>query len=406
VILHVVLEHDEAIRSGDGNEIVTLELKEKFNPKHYLNYLQLIESKEWVQCEKRIKSVDKITIDSWLERLLVERLERKTENILQSLRTNNNNWEETFYHQLAKNFGFRINALPFEMLAKNLPLTYLAKHKNNLNQIESLLFGQAGLLEKKYKEDYPNELKKEYDFLKKKFLLRPLDGSQWKFLRLRPSNFPTIRIAQFAQLIHKSSHLFSRILETEKIYDLKSLFEVSVSDYWLTHYVFDKASSRRGKHLGESAMLIIFINAVVPFLFAYGRQRLSEIHEVRALSFLEKLSAEKNSIISHWELLGIFSKNAAHTQALLQLKSEYCSEKKCLNCAVGNKIIGSIEKRAFGVCEWLGTKLRMRSSNIRLFFIYTSFLAVGSPFIIYLILAFWLKMKNYVFSKRTSVWDL
>jgi hypothetical protein len=269
-------------------------------------------------------------------------LERKTENILQSLRLNKNSWEETFYHQLARNFGFQLNSLPFEMLAKSLPLSYLGKHKNNLLQVEALLYGQAGLLNKKYRDEYADQLHQEYDFLKKKFSLKPLDGSQWKFLRLRPSNFPTIRIAQFAQLIHRSSHLFSRILEPEKLAELKKHFEVSVSDYWLTHYVFDKLSPKRPKHFGDTAVLIILINTVVPFLFAYGKQRQSEVHEERALNFIQKLPAEKNSIISHWNELGISSNDAGRTQALLQLKNEYCLEKKCLNCTIGNKIVSSI----------------------------------------------------------------
>jgi hypothetical protein len=342
VILHVVHDHDEDISTLEGNKVSTLELKAKFNPKLYKNYLQLVESREWIPCEKKIKTVDKLAIDTWLERLLIERLERKTETILQSLRLNKNSWEETFYHQLARNFGFQLNSLPFEMLAKSLPHSYLGKHKNNLLQVEALLFGQAGLLDKKFKDEYPNQLKQEYDFLKKKFSLKPLDSSQWKFLRLRPSNFPTIRIAQFAQLIHRSVHLFAKILETEKTEDLKKLFEVSVSEYWLTHYVFDKVSARREKHLGETAMLIILVNTVVPFLFAYGKQRQSEIHEERALNFLQMLSAEKNSIISHWNALGISADDAGRTQALLQLKNEYCVQKKCLNCTIGNKIVSSI----------------------------------------------------------------
>jgi hypothetical protein len=342
VILHVVHEYDEPVTTEDGNEIVTLELKERFNPKLYKNYLQLLESKEWISCENKINTVDKLTFDSWLERLLVERLERKTDNILQSLKLNKNSWEETFYHQLAKNFGFNLNSLPFEMLAKSLPLSYLGKHKSNLMQIEALLFGQAGLLNKKFKDDYPNQLKKEYEFLKRKFSLQSMDGSQWKFLRLRPSNFPTIRIAQFAQLIHKSSHLFSKILETDKHDQIKKLFEASVSDYWLTHYTFDKSSARRKKNLGETAMQIILINTVVPFLFAYGKQKQSEVYEERALAFLGKIEAEKNSIIKHWKTLGIDSDNAGQAQALIQLKNEYCSKKNCLNCAIGNKIIGSM----------------------------------------------------------------
>jgi hypothetical protein len=342
VILHVVHEHDVPVTTKDGGEIVTLELKERFNPKLYENYLQLVESREWIPCEKKIKNVDRITVNAWLERLLVERLERKTESILQSLKLNKNNWEETFYHQMAKNFGFQLNSLPFELLAKGLPLSYLGKHKNNLLQVEALLFGQAGLLNKQFKDDYPIQLKKEYDFLKKKFSLQPMDGSQWKFLRLRPSNFPTIRIAQFAQLIHKSSHLFTKILETEKHDKMESLFNVSASDYWLTHYTFDKTSSRREKHLGETAVRIILINTVVPFLFASGKQKQSEAHQERALTFLEKIEAEKNLIIKHWKDLGIQSENAGQTQALIQLKNEYCSNKNCLNCAIGNKIIGSI----------------------------------------------------------------
>jgi hypothetical protein len=255
---------------------------------------------------------------------------------------NKNSWEETFYHHLAKNFGFNLNSLPFEMLAKSLPLSYLGKHKNNLMQVEALLFGQAGLLNKKFKDDYPNLIKKEYDFLKKKFSLQPMDSSQWKFLRLRPSNFPTIRIAQFAQLIHKSSHLFSKILEIEKVKDIEKLFGVPVSDYWLTHYTFDKLSARREKHFGKTAIQIILINTVVPFLFAYGKQKQFEIHQERALKFLDKIEAEKNSIIKHWNELGIVSGNAGRSQSLIQLKNEYCSKKNCLNCALGNKIIGSI----------------------------------------------------------------
>jgi len=339
VILHVVYENDEDVFSSDGNKIAALELKDRFNPKIYENYLKLIESKEWIPCQKYISNVDKITVTSWMERLLVERLESKTQSILDTLKLNRNNWEETFYQHLAKNFGFKTNGVPFESLAKSLPLNYLAKHKDHLSQIEALLFGQAGLLDKNFKDDYPNALKKEYTFLQKKYSLNPIDGSLWKFLRLRPGNFPTIRIAQFAQLIHKSSKLFSKILEQEDIDRIKSFFSVSTSDYWKSHFTFDKPSTLKEKTLGSDSAAIIIINTVVPLIFAYGKHRQSEEHEERALQILEQLSPEKNSIIDNWNSLGIKAINAANTQSLLQLKNEYCSKKKCLVCGIGSKII-------------------------------------------------------------------
>jgi hypothetical protein len=339
VILHVVYENDEDVFSSDGNKIAALELKDRFNPKIYENYLKLIESKEWIPCQKYISNVDRITITSWLERLLVERLESKTQLILDSLKLNRNNWEETFYQHLAKNFGFKTNAVPFELLVKSLQLNYLAKHKDHLLQIEALLYGQAGLLDKKFKDDYPNALKKEYAFLQKKYSLKPIDGSLWKFLRLRPGNFPTIRIAQFAQLIYKSSKLFSKILEQEDIEVIKSFFEVSTSDYWKSHFTFDKPSTNREKTLGNDSAAIIIINTIVPLIFAYGKQWQSAEHEERVLQMLEQLSPEKNSIIDNWNDLGIKAVNAADTQSLLQLKNEYCSKKKCLVCGIGSKII-------------------------------------------------------------------
>ncbi len=343
VILHVVYDHDEDIFTKEKTKIITLELKDRFNPKLFQNYLNLVESNRWIPCANHIRKVDEFTITNWLDRMIIERLENKTNSIFESLKQNKNNWEETFYHHLARNFGFKTNSLPFEMLAKSLPLAVLAKHKDHLNQLEALLFGQAGMLEQKFKDEYAIGLKKEYTFLQKKFSLRPIESSQWKFLRLRPSNFPTIRIAQFAQLVHKSSNLFSKILETEKIKTLKSFFEASASDYWQSHYIFDKHSTQKEKTLGDDAMLIILINTVVPFVFAYGKYRQQENLQERAIKILEELPAEKNAIIAKWSALGITSINANRTQSLLQLKNEYCSEKKCLLCSVGNKIINSIK---------------------------------------------------------------
>ena len=342
IILHVVYENNEAVTRKDGSLIPTLELKNKFDDRLWTNYTDLLQSDHWIPCGPHIRTVDHFHLNNWLDRLLTERLESKTETIFSSLRLNNNNWEETFYHDLARTFGFRLNAVPFEMLAKSLPLTYLAKHKNQLKQLEAMLFGQAGMLEKNFKDDYSGELSKEYLFLKNKFRMEPISLHQWKFLRLRPMNFPTIRIAQFAQLVYRSSHLFSKILDCENLEQVEDYFRVDVSDYWQTHFMFDRISKQQSKHLGEGSVQNIVINSIVPFLFAYGKARHSEVHQQRALQFLDQLPSEKNSIISKWKEVGIESTTAYRSQALLQLKNEYCAEKKCLTCSVGNKIISSL----------------------------------------------------------------
>jgi hypothetical protein len=342
VVLHVVHEHDEEVYTRDNIKIITLELKGRFNPGLFQNYVGLVESDRWIPCGNHIGKVDEFTVSGWLERLMVERLEQKTNAILDSLKQNKNNWEETFYCQLAKNFGFKTNALPFEMLAKSLPLSLLSKHKDHQNQLEALLFGQAGLLEKDFKDAWAAELKGEYGFLRKKYSLRPISGAQWKFLRLRPSNFPTIRIAQFAGLMHRSAGLFSQMMGKETLDDLQPIFRTGVSGYWKSHYTFDRPSPVHEKSMGEEALLNIFINTVVPFMFAYGKYRSEVTLCEKAVKFLEELAPEKNSIVARWNELGITSSDAGRTQALIQLKNEYCNRKKCLICSVGNKIINSI----------------------------------------------------------------
>jgi len=339
VILHVVCNADKIIKRTSGEMIPTLELKNKFDKKLYKNYLDFKSSRDWIPCEKQIQSASKLVVSSMLDKLLLERLERKSISVVNSLKLNNNNWEETFYQQLVRNFGFNINAEPFELLAKSLPAIVLAKHKNSLFQIEALLFGQAGLLDEHFKDKYLLDLQNEYMYLKQKFKLTAVDAHLWKFLRLRPVNFPTIRIAQLAGLIHQSSHLFSKIIETENIETLKVLMNSDVSEYWKTHYVFDKSSTEKAKHLGEEAIHVIIINTIVPFLFVYGKQKNEEKYIERALFFLEQMQGEHNSIIKKWASLKMPVKTAYYTQALLQLKKEYCDHKKCLNCSIGNELI-------------------------------------------------------------------
>lgn len=342
IVLHVVHKADEQVFRKSGEAFPTIEIKNRIDTKIYQNYLNFKSSSDWIPCEKQINKVPDLIINNTIDRLLLERLERKSTSITESLKLNKNNWEETFYQYVARNFGFKINAEPFELLAKSLPSVVLSKHKNSLLQIEGLLFGQAGLLDQHYEDKYMQQLQNEYVFLKQKFKLRSIDTHLWKYLRLRPVNFPTIRIAQFANLIFSSSHLFSKIIETENYEKLKIMMNVDVSEYWKTHYVIDKISAYNTKQLGDEAMNNIIINTIVPFLFVYGKQKGEEKYIERALQFLEQIKGEQNSIITKWEGLNLPVKNAYSTQALLQLKNEYCSKKKCLSCSIGNYLLKNL----------------------------------------------------------------
>ncbi len=341
VILHVVEKADEEMTRSNGEIIPVFELR---YPEHLkTNYQQLLNAKTWIPCENQFHKVNPIVLQLGFNRLMIERLENKTTEIVQFLEQNKNNWNETFYQMLARMFGFKVNAVPFELLAKSLPLTILAKHKSSLFQLEAMLFGNSGLLNQQLLgDDYYLGLRKEYSFLYKKYALKPIEGHLWKFMRLRPGNFPTLRISQLAALIYKSHGLFSKIIEIEDIYALKNLFKVQASEYWNTHYNFNKTSTKSNrKELGETAANILLINVVIPFLFVFGEKQNKTYLKDRALNFLEQLPPEKNTIIDKWENMGIFPRSAFETQALIQLKNIYCAKKKCLNCQIGVKLVKS-----------------------------------------------------------------
>ncbi len=341
IILHVVYEADVPLLRADGSVLPVVELQNRISPVLYRNYQQLQYTEAWVPCAKLIKNIDSFVLTNWLDRVLVERLEQKTEPLLQTLQQNNYSWEETCYQAIARAFGTNINAQPFEMLARSLPLAILGKHKDQLLQLEAMLFGQAGLLDKTFDEPYPQKLKQEYQFLQAKFGLKPLLAHSWKTGGLRPPNFPTVRIAQFAALIHQSSALFSKILAAQTPDDYRQLFKTHPSDYWLTHYVFGKTSKPAAKTLGANSIDGLIINTIVPLLFVYGAERGAPEFQDKALELLQAVAAESNSIVDEWKaILGTYPiKTAADTQALLQLKHHYCNEKRCLLCMVGNKIM-------------------------------------------------------------------
>ena len=338
VILHVVYEDDKRIKKQNGGYIPTLVIKDQILDYVIQNYKEIFASKNTILCSNSLSEVNQLSLTNTLERMAVTRLEHKSEEVRKYLSYTKNSWEDTFYWLLARYLGSSVNMLPFELLAKSLSLQILAKHKNNRLQLEALLFGQAGMLESDFEDDYPQQLKKEYNFLRKKYLLAPIDGHLWKLLRLRPSNFPTIRISQFADLIYKSSHLFSVLLETKDISKLFSYFELSASEYWDTHYVFDKASMKRKKTIGKSFVNVILINVLVSIVFEYGTQHGQEIYREKALHILENLLPEKNHIIEEWETVGIKPINALQTQALLELYQN-CKKKQCFSCGIGFQIL-------------------------------------------------------------------
>jgi hypothetical protein len=341
VILHVVYRDDEPLFRTDGRRVPTLELKDRISPDLYNRYHNLIfGAKTIIPCEARIAAIDGLTMQNWLTRILVERLEKRSEAVIATLNLNRGDWEETFYQFLAANFGFKTNALPFELMAKSLPQNILAKHKNNPMQIEALIFGQAGFLNENFTDEYPRSLKKEYEFLKKKFNLTPIESHLWKFLRMRPQNFPTIRLAQFSALVVKSNHLFSKVLETKEVKALRDLFNnIEINDYWETHYRFDKESKPVGKHLGAASVDTILLNTVAVFLFSYGRHLQQQYFISRSLKLLENIPGEQNSIMTDFANLGLKINTAFESQALLELKNNYCDYKKCLQCGVGIKIL-------------------------------------------------------------------
>jgi len=341
VILHVVYRDDVPLMLSNGRKVPTLELRERIPDDLYNRYHRLIfGNQSIIPCEANIGSIDSLTLHNWLTRVLIERLEKRTANVFNSLDLNKGDWEETFYQYLAANFGFKTNALPFELLAKSLPQLTFAKHKNNPTQIEALIFGQAGFLNTDFKDQYPTMLKSEYEFLQKKYKLKPIENHLWKFMRMRPQNFPTIRLAQFAALIIKSNHLFSKVLEIKDVRELRYLFTgINVNTYWDNHYRFDAESTPSVKTLGQSSVDILLLNSLVLFLFSFGKHNGTQHYINRSLQLLEHLPKENNKVIEEFITLGVNIKTAFESQALLELKNNYCNNKKCLHCAVGNKIL-------------------------------------------------------------------
>ncbi len=337
IILHVVWQHDKEINVA-GNNLPTLELQNRVSKLLLNKYEALMNATSFIPCENLVYTINDLTLSGWKQRLLAERLEAKSAMIFSFLNQNNFHWEETFWWLIAKNFGVKVNSEAFEKMARSLSVSLLAKHKNQIHQLEALLFGQAGLLENDFTEDYPKMLQKEYRFYKKKYKLEQPQVQLFS-LRMRPANFPTVRLAQLAMLISNSTHLFSKVKESVSVSGVQKLLNVTANDYWHYHYVFDETSAFRKKRLGEQMINNILINTIVPVLFAYGLHHNEQQYKDKAIAWLEETSPEKNVITKGFEALKFSNKNSFDSQAYIQLKNEYCNNKRCLECSIGNSLL-------------------------------------------------------------------
>ena len=334
VILHVVWEYDMPIFRKDNSEIPTLELKEYVALSDLHKYQSLVSQKSWIYCENEIRIVDDFIFKNWQERLFFERLERKSQLIFELAEDSNQDWESVLFCLLAKNFGLNTNGEMFYKVAKSIPFSVVRKESYSLESLESLLLGQANLLSRDFQDNYAKELQKSYNYLVQKYQLHEKVTGSVEFFKHRPDNFPTIRLAQLASLYFHRKNLFSLVMDGTSINELYQVFNIGVSQYWETHYNFDKKSVTKKKKITNSFIDLIMINTIIPVRFAY-EQSLQKEYSQEIIELTTALQPEKNIVIDKFASIGIFAKNAFQSQSLLQLKNEYCDAKKCLQCAIG-----------------------------------------------------------------------
>ena len=343
VVLHVCGKIDAVARTSSGLVPPQMQLSV---PQHVAeHYEELLRTDHYPPCYRIIPNLSKLLIHSWMSALQTERLEQKTEAIKQRVKFCDGSWEAGYFVTLARNYGFGVNSDAFEAWAKSIPLHAVDHHRDNLLQVEAIFMGQAGLLDlqavpERYQQAALNEgyfarLRNEYLYLAHKFGLTPIDHKLWKFLRMRPQNFPHIRISQLAYLYYSRRAGLSQLVECDNVAALSDALSTQVTPYWETHYVFGSESAKNGKHLSPFSINLLIINTAVPMLFAYGRYKGNEKWCDRAFDLLEQLRAENNHIVRMWQDCGLTVDNAGDSQALIQLKKEYCDKKDCLHCRIG-----------------------------------------------------------------------
>lgn len=338
VILHVVWEHDTDIFRKNNSEIPVLELKNYVEAETLTNYQTLIAPKSWIYCENQIQDFDHFVLKNWLERLFFERLSRKSEPIFTLLNSTNYDWEAVLFCLLAKNFGLNTNGDIFLKIAQAIPFSVIRKESFEVENLEALLFGTAGLLDVEREDNYFKDLKFRYFYLLHKYQLNRSAIEPVQFFKHRPDNFPTIRLAQLANLYHNHQNLFAKISSFDTLKKCYDMFSIGTSDYWLKHYQFDRESPKKSKGMSKSFIDLLIINTIIPFQFAFAKSQGREIAE-DLIAFLDQVPAEKNAIIDKFKSVQIESKSAFETQALLQLKNEYCNKSKCLECAIGTELL-------------------------------------------------------------------
>ncbi|MBR1799060.1 MAG: DUF2851 family protein [Bacteroidales bacterium] len=344
VVLHVVYDDDAQVRLENGQMPLTLCLQKYLSQALIDKYSRITSVTEGEQqCISEVQLLPPFMLNSFFERLLVERVEEKATTVRRLLDESRGGWEQTCYLLMAHYFGGRVNALPFELLAKSVDMRLLARWKDNPTRVEALLMGQAGLLDGYFTDDYPRALQADYEALRQALGLKPIDGYLWKFYCLRPSSFPTIRISQFAHLVCEVSGLFSKMLQTVDVDHLLQFFNQTASNYWDNHYQFDKPNTRHfKKHIGDMQAVSIIINAWVPLLFVYGQTIGKQQYKEQAIELLNQLKPEANRITRKWSRGGLECRSAAQSQALIQLENNYCANRRCLDCQIGYFLLKKI----------------------------------------------------------------
>lgn len=338
VILHVVWEHDTEIFRSNNTEIPVLELQKYVDATTIANYQSLMSPKSWIYCEKHLKEIDEFSMKNWQERLFFERLERKSNPVFELLKQTNADWEAVLFCLLAKNFGLNTNGEIFFKIVQSIPFSIVRKESFEVENLEALLLGNAGLLDVEKEDNYFKDLKFRYFYLLHKYQLEKKIIEPVQFFKHRPDNFPTIRLSQLANLYHRHQNLFSIVSVSHSMKNIYEIFDVSTSNYWQNHYQFDKESPQKKKKLSKSFVDLIVINTIIPLQFAYAKSLGKENSEDLIL-LLNQVEPEKNAILDKFSSFGIHSKNAFETQSLLQLKNEYCSKSRCLDCAIGTELL-------------------------------------------------------------------
>lgn len=334
VILHVVWTDDGTTPA----HIPVLVLENRVSTLLLERYTNMMQTISVIACHHHLPVLNELAWFAWKERLMVERLERKSQQIIQLLQENQGHWDEVFWWQLADGFGSKINAHFFERVAKSIPYAVVKRHRHHLDEIEALLFGQAKMIHTGLKDAYAKTLLRNHQHLKKKYALDTVDGSP-VFLRMRPASFPTIRLAQLAMLLHQREHVFDLVRHAQTIEEVMRLFQTKASHYWNTHFVFDEPVSQEPRFVGQQMLLHLMINVVVPILFAYGQEKGNTQQKEKVLHWLYQLAPEQNKITRYWKSTGIPNRSALDTQSLLELHTQYCVNKRCLECSVGNRLL-------------------------------------------------------------------